>query len=172
MTRFWLLNGIWFFSYDYDALISEDGRLTPKWHQTKKLLGDFGLLPEDLPAPVENPPAKAYGKMEVNGWYPLESLKNLFLETKIQGSNLLPMEKLNFSLQTETRGLAQSYGYITYETRVDLSRSEDDASGNGELVIEEMHDRALVLIDYKLHSVVEFDRSNGKNHMIKVCFSY
>ena len=141
------------FSYDYDCLISESGLLTPKWHETRKLLARFGLLPKDAPVPVENDPARSYGALKTVGWMPLRDL--LEQCPRLQAETPLPMERLTYK-----NGYGQSYGFIAYEKTI--------ANAGGELVIEELHDRAIVLVNGKAEAVIDFTKSMDKNHQIQV----
>lgn len=87
-------------SYDYDALLTEDGRLTPKYHAFQKVIAKYAPLPEvtlDPPAP-----RKAYGS------FPVQDAVSLFsvleeLADCTESPWPLCMEKLG-----------QNFGYTCY----------------------------------------------------------
>lgn len=68
------------------------------------------------------------------------------------------MELLNHN-----KGYGQAYGFIAYE--------KDIPNESAQLVIEELHDRAVVLVDYVEVAVVEYTSSAEMNHKIQVFFA-
>ncbi|GAU87177.1 hypothetical protein RvY_00067 [Ramazzottius varieornatus] len=139
-------------SYDYDALVSEDGRVTQKWHKTRELLAQFGLLPEELQDPTQNAAPKSLGRMQVDGWLPLTTLNSFFPSFQLESP--LWMEKLKY------KPSGQSYGFIAYERILPES--------SGELLLGEMHDRALILVEGQQHALIDFAASLKKAHTIKL----
>jgi beta-galactosidase len=141
------------FSYDYDAMITESGQLTAKWHATRDLLDTFGLLPKDLPELSANNPVKDYGHLQPIGWVPLRH--GLEVGPKSESRIPLAMELLSLN-----KGYGQSYGYIAYE--------KDIPNVDGQLVIQEVHDRAIVLVNDEEKTVIEYTKSAEKNHKVQV----
>ncbi|WMJ87050.1 glycoside hydrolase family 35 protein [Anaerocolumna sp. MB42-C2] len=91
-------------SYDYDALLTEDGRITPKYEAFRKIISKYTKIPDVKFTKVIK--RKAYGKQKVarkTGLF--ENLSNL--AQPIENVVPLPMEKLN-----------QGYGYILYESEL------------------------------------------------------
>jgi beta-galactosidase len=114
-------------SYDYDAPLSEDGELTPKYHAYREVIGKYRTLP-DLPLPTAIRKA-AFGRATVDGRGSL--LANVSkLATPIRTTSPEPME-----------ALGQNDGFILYRTHISGPRASDA------LVIDETHDRAHVFVD-------------------------
>lgn len=121
-------------SYDYDALLREDGRITEKYlavrEVMKERLGELPEIPEDLPR-------KSYGRVEMQEYASL--FKNLeTLGRKHTSPTPVPMEKLG-----------QDYGFILYKTFITGPKEK------GDLVIDELHDRALIFFNGKYIKTVE-----------------
>jgi beta-galactosidase len=122
-------------SYDYDAAVSESGDLTDKYYTYQKVISKYTRIDDSiLPAPI---PKKAYGQVSLDQHAGLfESLYQL--SEPIQRTCPEPMEKLG-----------QNYGYILYRSQVSGPRKENH------LLIQDLHDRAMVFLDGKFQGVVE-----------------
>ncbi|MCC2879555.1 beta-galactosidase [Lachnoclostridium pacaense] len=109
-TNFGFMNGANYYgklepdvtSYDYDALLTEDGQITDKYRAFQKVIGKYTVLPKVSPgSTIER---KAYGKFEVTRTADLfHNLTNLAVP--VETPYPVCMEKLN-----------QGYGYILYES--------------------------------------------------------
>ncbi|WP_330587753.1 glycoside hydrolase family 35 protein [Anaerocolumna sedimenticola] len=91
-------------SYDYDALLTEDGRITPKYEAFRKVICKYTETPDVKLSTVII--RKAYGTLKVvrkTGLF--ENLDNL--AKPVENVVPLSMEKLN-----------QGYGYILYESEL------------------------------------------------------
>lgn len=122
-------------SYDYGALLNEQGQPTDKFFAIREVLGQYITLPAlELPAPL---PTANYGTVTLNEYSPL--FQNLdALTTAITSSSPEPMEKLG-----------QAYGFILYSTIVKGPRAEM------ELVLQQVSDRAIIYVDGKYQGVIE-----------------
>lgn len=91
-------------SYDYDALLTEDGQITPKYEAFREVIGKYTSIPEvELTTKIER---KAYGKLQaVRSTSLFGNLKNLC--QPVQKKYPVSMEKLD-----------QGYGYILYESEL------------------------------------------------------
>lgn len=121
-------------SYDYDALLSECGDVTEKYHAVRRVIQKHtkALLPE-IP---ENRRKRAYGKVVLNERAGLfDNLENL--STPVFTEVPRNMEYYN-----------QGYGYIAYQTV--LNRDYTDTT----LAFESIGDRAQVYINRELIGVV------------------
>ncbi len=121
-------------SYDYDAMLTECGDITPKYMAVREVIREFteGELPE-VPC---NRKKRAYGKVYLTEAADLfENLKNL--SAPISSNVPLPME--NYGI---------GFGYILYETR--LNRDYNDVK----LSFESIGDRAIVYIEDRLQGTV------------------
>lgn len=122
-------------SYDYDALLSEDGEPTKKFFSVRKILEQYFRLPElTLPMPI---PKREYGTVS------LTHTANLFeqldqLSVPVRRTCPDPMERLG-----------QSYGFILYSTFVTGPRT------GMELVLQEVRDRALIFANGVYMGTVE-----------------
>ncbi|GGF66757.1 beta-galactosidase [Paenibacillus albidus] len=122
-------------SYDYDSLLSEAGEPTAKFYAVRDLITRHtGISPLTLPAPIGR---IAYGQVEMTEQADLLSQTDR-LSAPIQTTNPEPMEKLG-----------QDYGFIVYRTRISGPRERQ------EFVIQEVRDRALVLLDGQVQGVLE-----------------
>lgn len=114
-------------SYDYDALLTEDGQITEKYKKFQQVIAKYTTIPEVTLPPA--PRKAAYGKRKVTASAPLlpniESLSN-----GVESPYPLPMEKLG-----------QDYGYTLY--RVALDQIHDA----GTFQLTHAADRANVYLD-------------------------
>ncbi len=122
-------------SYDYDAPLSEDGQITPKYEALRQVIGKYAPLP-DLPLPE---PARRIAP----GAVVLNQAVSLFdalgdLSTPVQQAAPRPMEALD-----------QNYGFILYRARVAAPYGETT------LTLRGLHDRAQVFVDGQAMGVLE-----------------
>lgn len=111
-TNFGFMNGSNYYdeltpdvtSYDYDAVLTEDGQITEKYRRYREVIGKYAALPEmTFSTQIQR---KSYGRLEVCEKVSLTST----LESISRGvENVWPqsMERLG-----------QNYGYILYRTRL------------------------------------------------------
>lgn len=91
-------------SYDYDAPLTEDGRITEKYELFKKIISEYGSFNEiPLTTDIRR---KNYGKIPCNGRVSLFSVLN-GLSKPIVSSYPLTMEEIG-----------QNYGYILYRLKI------------------------------------------------------
>lgn len=161
-TNFGFMNGANYYeklapdvtSYDYDALLTEDGRITPKYKEFQKVIGKHASLPKvDLSCHIKQ---GSYGPFDVTRTADLfRNLDNL--STPTESPYPLCMEKLN-----------QGYGYILYESnlpqlncleKIRLWKANDRAN----IFLDEKP--ILALYDKELlsgHTLQNITCSNGK----------
>ncbi len=121
-------------SYDYDALLTECGDITPKYMAVREVIKDF--VNYSLPEVPENRAKAGYGAIELNRSASLfENIKNL--SAPIFSNVPLPMESYGIG-----------YGYILYETV--LRRDYPDSM----LTFEDVGDRAQVYVNDILQGIV------------------
>ena len=127
-------------SYDYNALLSESGDLTPAYFEVRKVIEDkLGKLP---PLTVKNTEKKAYGEIELNERCDLfEAIHSI--SNPIKSPTPLFMEDIG-----------QYYGYTLYSSTVDGPRDEKN------IVIDSVNDRALIFINGEYRGVYEKSRDN------------
>ncbi|WP_337035544.1 beta-galactosidase family protein [Paenibacillus illinoisensis] len=124
-------------SYDYDSLLSESGEPTAKFHAVRDLIARYsGRDIGELVLP-ESKGTFAYGQVKLTEQ--AELLRQVDrISVPVQRTNPEPMEKLG-----------QDYGFILYQTRISGPRERQ------ELVVQEVHDRALVFVDGQFQGVLE-----------------
>lgn len=126
-------------SYDYCALLSECGDLTPAYHAVRELLGVQGELT------VSDPPKAAYGRLRLNEAAPLLPQVER-LASPIRAAQTMSMEELG-----------QDFGYTLYRTTL-----RGPFTGLT-LELGRVRDRAIVFLDGKQLGIVE--RSRRKDEM-------
>ncbi len=109
-------------SYDYDAPLSEDGRITPKYELFRSIIAEYA--PIRTVALTTEIRQKAYGKIECSAKADLFSVIERISK---------PIES-NFPMTMEEIG--QNYGYILYRTRVKDDEAVNDIclEGAGDVV--------------------------------------
>lgn len=139
-------------SYDYDALLTESGDVTPKYMLARKMIYEQILKPEGhdpLPAIPSNNVKKSYGTLLISSYlsfkqilYTADQLKLCIREAKMD-----PMELLNIY-----NNAGQSYGYILYEKSVGKVKSMKIGGY--------VRDRAHVLINSEIIATVDWKKSD------------
>lgn len=133
-------------SYDYDAVLTEDGQLTEKYHKLKKVITEhIQKEPEAEPTvPVER---RAYGKIPVS--------------QKVDLFHALP--KLDVPIETvaprSMEQAGQGYGYMLYSTILDTSTELSN------LRLYKAADRAIAFVDGK-KALTAFDRELEEGHEV------
>ncbi|MFZ1938952.1 MAG: glycoside hydrolase family 35 protein [Terracidiphilus sp.] len=128
-------------SYDYDAALDESGRPTPKYFLFRDAIAKAtGITPP--PVPSVDPPiatAKIDFKKSASLWQTLPA--------PVHSDQSLSMEDLN-----------QAYGYILYRT---------DVRGpvSGDLVLDELHDYAIIYADGKLLGTLDRRLNQSSLHI-------
>ena len=117
-------------SYDYDALLTEAGDVTPKYYAVREVIQKH--LGKELPPVPADRPKKAFGKVRATACADLFENKEWLakaIETEV------PMNAEYYGV---------GYGYTLYETT--LNRDYTDAP----LTFQEIGDRAHVFVDGRL----------------------
>ena len=115
-------------SYDYNCLLTEDGRPTDKYWAVREVLSRYTQLPDmELPAPAER---IAPGRIALDECAALLDNLAALDPTPVHEACPEPMEKVG-----------QGYGYILYRTHISGPRGEFP------LILDEVHDRAEVFLD-------------------------
>ena len=114
-------------SYDYNALLSESGDMTPAYHAVRKINEEFfGELP---PLTCKNSEKKAYGKVELTEKaFVLDTLESI--STPVKTAEPKFMEQIG-----------QGYGFTLYSTTVKGPITDQM------LDFDCVHDRAIVYIN-------------------------
>ena len=144
-TNFGFMNGSNYYdeltpdvtSYDYDAVITECGDLTPKYHEFKKVISQYNSVE---PFEFSNNIKKCeYGKIEVSNKVSLFSVID-DISKPIFDINTLSMEKLG-----------QNYGYIMYKSNISNTDSVEKFKLLG------ANDRANIYINEE-HMITSYDK--------------
>ena len=133
-------------SYDYDAIISENGDLTKKYFLTKRLISKF--YPQYLGGKnytsVQDTKRAVYNSIatmdSISLWQAIEGIQPLHSEM------VLPMEFL-----LSSHNVVQSYGYILYSADV-------KNQGESSLVIrglQHAHDRGVLFINKEKKAILD-----------------
>ncbi|XP_060553818.1 beta-galactosidase-1-like protein 2 isoform X2 [Ruditapes philippinarum] len=139
-------------SYDYDALLTEKGDITPKYLKTREMLLEKIYKPQgikSLPEPPKNITSSAYGTVSVDGYLSFEDLLKSKGQVNISSDKAVPMEMLKLK-----GGYGQNYGYILYRCTI---------PGNSSVLSFENQpaDRAQIYIDGSEVAVIDW-KSNNK----------
>lgn len=148
-TNFGFMNGANYYdkyeptitSYDYNALLSEAGDLTPAYYEVRKMIEEkYGALP---PLTVKNSEKKAYGKVKLTEKISIfDALKYISKPVAVPAPEF-------------TEDIGQYYGYTLYSTEIDGPRDENT------LNFDAVHDRAVVLLNQKYAGYYERTRHSG-----------
>jgi len=126
-------------SYDYDAPLDEAGHPTPKFYAYREVFAKYSRLP--LPPVPSSPPVIELAPFAAGHAISLWD----HLTKPIRSENPLTME-----------ALGQAYGYILY-------RKVLDRAADGALVLDQVHDYALVYLDGKFVGTI--DRRLNQDHL-------
>ncbi len=152
-TNFGFMNGSNYYdeltpdvtSYDYDALLTEDGQITPKYEAFKQVIAKYTQLPQvEFSTDIKR---KAYGTLTAKRSTGLfENLENLTTPTE----SVCPqsMEKLD-----------QGYGYILYESDLENEAIE-------KIRLHGANDRANLFVDEK-PILTLYDRQLLEEHTLE-----
>lgn len=134
-TNFGFMNGSNYYdkltpdvtSYDYDAVLTEDGRITPKYKAFQSIISKFAEIPEiPLTTKISR---KEYGKLTVE--------KKVSLFSVINDLSTVNKELAPVSMER----LGQNYGYILYRTKLD---TEDNITS---IRLYDTNDRANIFVN-------------------------
>ena len=152
-TNFGFMNGSNYYddltpdvtSYDYDGILTEDGRITDKYNRYKEIIAKYtDVEPVELPAEIRR---KSYGTLECKEKVSLFSVVDDL------------SKPVHLPYTTNMEELGQGYGYILYRTRL---HSE---AGIAKLRLWETADRANVFVEEK-PLITLYDHELEKEHDI------
>ena len=156
-TNFGFMNGSNYYdvltpdvtSYDYDAVLSESGDITPKYEAFRKIIGEYTELPEvEFTTRITK---KAYGELTLRDRVGLfEALEDL--AAPIQDVYPQPMEKLG-----------QNYGYVLYRSRLVKEKKIE------KLRLYEANDRVNIYVNEN-HVITLYDRELLLEHEVAAEF--
>lgn len=116
-------------SYDYDALLTEDGQITEKYRRYRDIIAKYREIPEiTFTTEIKR---KAYGTLPVKEKVSLFSMLD-DISAPVESSFPQSMEKLG-----------QNYGYILYHSTLDTEEKLE------KLRLWEANDRANIFVDQK-----------------------
>ena len=152
-TNFGFMNGSNYYdeltpdvtSYDYDGILTEDGRITEKYKRYKEIIGKYAPIPEVRL--TDNIIRKAYGKLKAENKVSLFSVIN-DISTAVTMPYTVSMEKLG-----------QSYGYTLYRSRLEREQSFE------KIKLWRANDRANIFIDGKPVKIL-YDRELLSEHEV------
>ena len=154
-TNFGFMNGSNYYdeltpdvtSYDYDAVLTEDGQITEKYRRYKEVIAKYAEIPEvKLSTDIKR---KAYGRLQVQDRVSLfDALPDL--SSPVESPCTLSMEELD-----------QSYGYILYHSELKTEQSLE------KIRFWRTGDRVNVFVDRKPVAVY-YDRELAVEHELKV----
>lgn len=153
-TNFGFMNGSNYYdeltpdvtSYDYDGLLTEDGRITEKYRVYKEIIGRYNAVSEEILPKIKR---AGYGKIRCSEKVSLFSVIDE-MSTKTHLPYTVNMEELD-----------QSYGYILYRSRL---HSE---AGIERIRLWETFDRASIFVDEK-PLLTLYDHELEKEHEIPI----
>ncbi|WP_297434383.1 beta-galactosidase [uncultured Cetobacterium sp.] len=141
-------------SYDYDALLTEDGDLTKKYHLVKDTI-------DELKEKINIKKHKNYKEYKVKDSKKIACGKVEFKESASLWNNLNILSKHYTSPYVKTmEELDQDYGFILYKTKV------KGVIENMPLTLQEVRDRALIYLNGEFKGVID---RNNKQEIILNC---
>ena len=152
-TNFGFMNGANYYdvylptvtSYDYCALLSEAGDMTPAYFEVRKVIERYTgkTLP---PVTSKNSEKAAYGEILPEG------------EIDVFAAAPMISSPVHTQMSQFTDDIKQYYGFTLYHTTVEGPRE-----GEGwELNIDSVHDRAIVFVDHEYRGYFERSRHSDK----------
>lgn len=156
-TNFGFMNGSNYYdvltpdvtSYDYDAVLTESGKLTTKYEAFKEIISRYKELPEvEFTANIKE---KEYGNLK------LESKTGLFSNLE----NLSKKQTFKYPVSMEKAG--QNYGYILYRSALKKEKALE------KIRLLEANDRALIYINQE-HVLTLYDRELLEEKLITRAF--
>jgi beta-galactosidase len=141
-------------SYDYDALLTESGDITPKYKAFQQVIARYAELPDvQLTTVIRK---KAYGKVKVKEKVSLFSVLDLLAEP-VESPYPLTMETLN-----------QPFGYILYKTNLGKSRHVNDfrliqCTDRAHVYVNNKH--LFTKYDLEMESKEAFDLTESNNEL-------
>lgn len=144
-TNFGFMNGSNYYdeltpdvtSYDYDAVLTEDGQITEKYRRYKEVVAKYRSIPEvKFTTEIKR---KAYGTLQVEDKV---SLSSVLTDISAPQESIYPVSM---------ERLGQYYGYILYHSTLDTETKVD------ELRLWGANDRANIFVDHKPVAVL-YDR--------------
>ncbi len=156
-TNFGFMNGSNYYdeltpdvtSYDYDAVLTEDGQITEKYRRYREVVSKYAEIPEvEFTTKIER---KAYGELKVQEKVSLFSVLE-DLSTPVESIQPQSMERLD-----------QSYGYILYHSNLNTEEKIE------KIRLWEANDRANIFVGQK-PVLTLYDLELQKEHELKVEF--
>ena len=156
-TNFGFMNGSNYYdelspdvtSYDYDAVLSEDGQITEKYRRYQEIIGKYVELPEvTFSTDIVR---KTYGRLQIEDKVSLFAVLD-DLSQPVVSPYLQSMEKLG-----------QSYGYILYHSTLDTEEKLE------KIRLWEANDRANIFVEEK-PVLTLYDHELLKEHEVEVTF--
>lgn len=156
-TNFGFMNGSNYYdeltpdvtSYDYDAVLTEDGQITEKYRRYREVVAKYADIPEvELSTKIVR---KAYGELKVGEKVSLFSV-------------LDDISSFTESVQPQSmERLDQSYGYILYRSNLDTEENIE------KIRLWQANDRANIFVGQK-PVLTLYDLELQKEHELKVEF--
>lgn len=137
-------------SYDYDAVLTEDGLLTEKYRRFREIIGKYRKIPEVTLSPAV--PRMACGRVEVSEKVSLFSVLE-DLSAPVPGVSPRSMERLG-----------QNYGYILYRTSLGTEERLQ------RLRLWKANDRVQVFVD-GVPAATLYDRELLEERELDISFS-
>ena len=156
-TNFGFMNGSNYYdeltpdvtSYDYDAVLTEDGQITEKYRRYQEVISKYIELPKvEFTTKIVR---KAYGELKVQEKVSLFSVLE-DLSTPVENVTPQSMERLG-----------QNYGYILYHTNLNTEENIE------KIRLWQANDRANILVGQK-PVLTLYDLELQKDHQVKVEF--
>lgn len=156
-TNFGFMNGSNYYdeltpdvtSYDYDAVLTEDGQITEKYRRYREVVAKHVDIPEvEFTTKIVR---RAYGELKVQEKVSLFSVLE-DLSTPVESVQPQSMERLG-----------QSYGYILYRTNLDTEENIE------KIRLWQANDRANILVGQK-PVLTLYDLELQREHELKVEF--
>jgi len=156
-TNFGFMNGSNYYdeltpdvtSYDYDAVLTEDGQITEKYRRYQEVISKYIELPKvEFTTKIVR---KAYGELKVQEKVSLFSVLE-DLSTPVENVTPQSMERLG-----------QNYGYILYHTNLNTEENIE------KIRLWQANDRANILVGQK-PVLTLYDLELQKEHQVKVEF--
>ncbi|XP_076813676.1 beta-galactosidase-1-like protein 2 [Clavelina lepadiformis] len=144
-------------SYDYDALIAENGDLTPKYHKAKKIISQY------YPNAISNVQYSFPEKYSRKAYSPVEISTTVTLWDSLQLIQSIKTEKpVTMEMLDINNGAGQSYGYTMYRSEIDFPDDRNILIGG----LDKVQDRGYLFVNQEKATKIDDSTKSNRYEIV------